>query len=303
MTIADKKYTEYQIDALREELYRGSGMSGGKERIAFLYATEKDAKKRESFLKDEYGTGGHSGGADSHSVSYDGKGIRISFEDNEDVTFPWSMVEKYTKETVESKDKPYLTSLFNVNKGIIIVPVEDQPFKMFNGNNPVFEKIVTLFPKVREILMNNCKTYTPDRLDGRTQRIMLTDSLTLALVYCRHGKTFRENDDEKFVSAVKRLCEKYPDDRVSVLADFGFYGNELKGYTNFPCDRDRLTKRLFEEAKYENLAVRDIFTGYLMNDAVFSELARKEEMQKDGWTDIPEVLEKELEDIFGEHEC
>ena len=62
-------------------LQSGSGIENGKIRIAALFLSESDAKKRVDFLKEEYGTGGrtHYFEDGTHGwVDWDAKGILIS---------------------------------------------------------------------------------------------------------------------------------------------------------------------------------------------------------------------------------
>ncbi len=301
-----EKYTEVQMKGLEEELRRGTQMAGGEERVAFLYATEKDAKERTNFIRDEYGTGGRSGrdGSPVLGSSFDAKGFHLRFEDNEDVVFPWNIVEKELGRIMQDKENPYLKSLYQQEKGIIIMPVENQPFKMKNGANPTFDKITTLYPKVREVLMNNCSNYAPEVLDGKIQRIGLTDKLTLGLVYCRHGKTERDGDGDKFAEGVAKFLKKYPDEKVKVFGDFGLtYGmDSLRGYVNLPLkDADKVTEKLYD-LKAGNLEIRDVFTGYRMEEKVFEAFIKKEELKKDGWESIPEGLQAELDEMFEAHD-
>ena len=53
--------TRYVSDEeIEHALRRGSGFAGGKLRIAALYENNPDPKTAQEFLKEEYGTGGHS---------------------------------------------------------------------------------------------------------------------------------------------------------------------------------------------------------------------------------------------------
>ena len=99
------------IEALRDEIMRGSGFVDGKFRIDDYYRKNKPTNKDfADFLKKEYGIGGHSGNGDIGFVDHDSKGIciRIKTEDGEQpVNFNWNEVAKYTAELLDSHK--YLT--------------------------------------------------------------------------------------------------------------------------------------------------------------------------------------------------
>jgi hypothetical protein len=99
------------IEALRDEIMRGSGFADGKFRIDDYYRKNKPTNKEfADFLKKEYGIGGHSGNGDIGFVDHDSKGIciRIKTEDGEQpVNFNWNEVAKYTAELLDSHK--YLT--------------------------------------------------------------------------------------------------------------------------------------------------------------------------------------------------
>lgn len=73
---AQRFITEDEIDKL---FLRGSGMDRGKIRIYLYFQEHTDTKERIAFLKQEYGTGGHSGGL--FNEWHDAKGITFSRSD------------------------------------------------------------------------------------------------------------------------------------------------------------------------------------------------------------------------------
>ena len=96
-------------------LQSGSGIENGKIRIAALFLSESDAKKRVDFLKEEYGTGGrtHYFEDGTHGwVDWDAKGILISKSYSSDAArlrLPWTQVEKRLGELIRYDQylKPY----------------------------------------------------------------------------------------------------------------------------------------------------------------------------------------------------
>lgn len=71
---------------------RGSGVSGSRARIYEYFTAEHTAKEKQDFLKNEYGTGGHShalSGSSGSSEWHDSKGIRLQKSGCHDVQISW----------------------------------------------------------------------------------------------------------------------------------------------------------------------------------------------------------------------
>lgn len=86
----------------------GSGIEDGKIRIAALFKSESDAIKRVTFLKEEYGTGGHTNYFEDGThgwVDWDTKGIyvcRSYSPDSASLSLTWSEVEKRLDELIRN---------------------------------------------------------------------------------------------------------------------------------------------------------------------------------------------------------
>ena len=96
------------IAALHDEILRGSGFHDGKLRIqAFYQENNPDTKSFANFLKNEYGTGGHSADDPIALVGYDSKGIQFTLSDENGrfsentFHFTWTEVAKNTAELIE----------------------------------------------------------------------------------------------------------------------------------------------------------------------------------------------------------
>lgn len=97
-----------RFTALHDEIMRGSGFENGKFRIEKFYTEKKPTNKDfADFLKDEYGTGGHSGNDEISFVDHDSKGIHFTLETGEKFKFTWSEVAKMTSEIIDKGE--YLT--------------------------------------------------------------------------------------------------------------------------------------------------------------------------------------------------
>ena len=82
-------------DEINASLSGGSGFSGGKARIYQYWQEGHSAKEKADFLKNEYGTGGHShalSGASGSGEDHDAKGIRYTKEGCDKVQLSWSQV-------------------------------------------------------------------------------------------------------------------------------------------------------------------------------------------------------------------
>ena len=84
--------TEDEID---HALDRGSGVEGGKGRIYEYFTADHTGKEKAAFLKDEYGTGGHTyavSGASSSYEDHSAKGITLKKADCANVELSWTKV-------------------------------------------------------------------------------------------------------------------------------------------------------------------------------------------------------------------
>ena len=87
-----RSITEDEID---HALDRGSGVEGGKGRIYEYFTADHTGKEKAAFLKDEYGTGGHTHAVSGASGSYEdhsAKGITLKKADCANVELSWTKV-------------------------------------------------------------------------------------------------------------------------------------------------------------------------------------------------------------------
>lgn len=89
---------------IKEDLLRGSGFQEGKFRIYYFFKNNGSSKGRISFLKDEYGVGGHSAfGENKYTQMHDAKGLRF-YSDNDDVLLPWKNIAERLDLLIASND-------------------------------------------------------------------------------------------------------------------------------------------------------------------------------------------------------
>jgi len=92
-----------------DELVRGSGFQDGKKRIVEFFSNDPTKKEAIEFLKNEYGTGGHSGSREDGKISYsshDAKGIALTkgniLKPDAQKMISWPEVEKRIRFLVEN---------------------------------------------------------------------------------------------------------------------------------------------------------------------------------------------------------
>ena len=94
--------TEDEID----EIFRdGSGISDGKKRIYNFFKESHTTGEQANFLKEEYGTGGHShalSGARGSNEWHDAKGIKLEKENCKDIFLNWNQAAKRIQNLIES---------------------------------------------------------------------------------------------------------------------------------------------------------------------------------------------------------
>lgn len=102
-----------RFEELHKEIMRGSGFEGGKFRIAeFFQENNPSNQEFADFLKNEYGTGGHTADGNIFSVDHDSKGMQFTVRSkengisNETFDFTWTEVAKLTADLI--KHEKYL---------------------------------------------------------------------------------------------------------------------------------------------------------------------------------------------------
>lgn len=112
-TVSPVQYGEPIADVdrfqeLHKEIMRGSGFENGKFRIeAFFQENHPSTQEFADFLKNEYGTGGHTADGNIFSVDHDSKGIQFTLRsvDNgiskETFDFSWTEVAKLTADLIQ----------------------------------------------------------------------------------------------------------------------------------------------------------------------------------------------------------
>ena len=105
---AEAKTSAFSVsdEEIDHALRRGSGFAGGKLRIAALYENNPAPKAAQDFLKEEYGTGGHSHtylDGTSGFVDYNSRGLRLSQRGfSQEMWLRWPVVEQHIRRMVEA---------------------------------------------------------------------------------------------------------------------------------------------------------------------------------------------------------
>ena len=104
-------------DELNRAMARGSGFSGGKLRIYNYFENVRDKKERADFLKNEYGTGGHShalSGMTGSSEDHSAKGLEYKKAGCDSVFFNWTQVADRIASLI--RQERYLTPMEQARK-------------------------------------------------------------------------------------------------------------------------------------------------------------------------------------------
>lgn len=146
------------IYALHDEIMRGSGFQGGKFRIQKFYEENTpDTKAFADFLKQEYGTGGHSADAPLSFVDHDSKGLTFTLSDenghisDEKFHFNWTETARMAAELID--------------KGEYLTEKEQEQYKAMNApEEPEFhwESIEDNAPEKESV---NEETAVPDHIN------------------------------------------------------------------------------------------------------------------------------------------
>ena len=91
-------------DEIEAAMSGGSGVEGGKGRIFAFFQNPHTNKEKVSFLKSEYGIGGHShalSGAVGSNEDHDGKGLHFKKDGCPDVNFSWETVAKRITDLIQ----------------------------------------------------------------------------------------------------------------------------------------------------------------------------------------------------------
>lgn len=113
-----------RFSALHDKIIRGTGFENGKFRVQQFYHEKKPTNKEfADFLKNEYGTGGHTGDDEIKFVDHDSKGIFFTLENNEKFKFTWSEVADFTAEIIEKGE--YIEPKIEAEKSVIEMTVYD----------------------------------------------------------------------------------------------------------------------------------------------------------------------------------
>lgn len=129
--------TEDEID---ETFRDGSGISDGKKRIYNFFKESHTTGEQANFLKEEYGTGGHShalSGARGSNEWHDAKGIKLEKENCKDIFLNWNQAAKRIQNLIESGryiEKEELTEQTKNRENITESIVDkNEPFKEESG--------------------------------------------------------------------------------------------------------------------------------------------------------------------------
>ena len=156
---SNKTETVNSNDDLKNEILRGTGFVGGKNRVYQYYRDNSPSTTDfAKMLKREYGIGGHSGNEVINLVNYDGKGIEILYRDGTKVNFTWNSVAKLTAELIDSGE--YMPESNAVSSVLNDEPDEKETVKL--GDDITYQG----------------RHYTVDKIDKDNDSITLVEQIS-----------------------------------------------------------------------------------------------------------------------------
>ena len=230
MPPAEEFITEDEINHVFSD--RGSGVSGGRARIYEYFTAEHTAKEKQDFLKNEYGTGGHShalSGSSGSSEWHDGKGIRLQKSGCHDVQISWQNAvnriqnlirsDRYFKPEVKTEAKDIDKTPKNEPEPEVMPDKEPVPVQNYHIND---DTLGEAGPKAK-FRMNMDAIYTLKILENESRNATPEEQETLAKYVGWGGipEAFDE-DNSSWIREYKELKaaltdEEYTTARASTL--------------------------------------------------------------------------------------
>ena len=252
-----------RFEELHKEIMRGSGFEGGKFRIAeFFQENNPSNQEFADFLKNEYGTGGHTADGNIFSVDHDSKGIHFTLRsvDNgiskETFDFSWTEVAKLTADLIQH-DK-YITQ------------------KDIDRRNRRGSKTEKFDIKLENISAPDEKSEQQIKADEKTQNFTITDD--------NLGEGGAKTKFKNNLLAIQTLKQIESEDRTAtpeeqeILSKYVGWGGLAKAFDSeneqwskeFAQLSDALTPKEYEDARKSVLD--SFFTSPAIIDGIYEAL-------------------------------
>jgi len=193
---------------LFEDLQRGTGTAGGKQRVADFYAKNRPTDVDfAAFLRKEYGCGGHSG-PDMPDVGYDFKGIHMRTADGKrPYTYTWDQVAKKIRCMIE--DGVYIER----KQETAIVAAQPAELDPVDQAKQLHQRILTDAQSAAESLYDMCKAIKEMR-DGKHYKALLYDNFE---GYCEEALGMSRSHAYRYI----QIAEGLSAENVSSMRQIG----------------------------------------------------------------------------------
>ncbi|SFL56366.1 hypothetical protein [Lactococcus garvieae] len=245
---------------IKEDLLRGSGFQEGKFRIYYFFKNNGSSKDRISFLKDEYGVGGHSAfGENKYTQMHDAKGLRF-YSDNDDVLLPWKNIAERLDLLIASNE--YLTDKeleeFQVWKADKEAVIQSKSDNLSSLSDEELEQ--ELQKSYKEMLGENGNSFissafdrwtavTNEKISRKPKEISLFDDINETPVPNQNISSEAQIEENKEEVIEQSLVETIQDKINFTFPEEDFYPKTPREKVDANIEAIQLVKKLDEEKR------------------------------------------------------
>lgn len=259
---------------IKEDLLRGSGFQEGKFRIYYFFKNNGSSKDRISFLKDEYGVGGHSPlGENKYTQMHDAKGLRF-YSDNDDVLLPWKNIAERLDLLIASNE--YLTDKeleeFQVWKADKEAVIQSKSDNLSSLSDEELEQ--ELQKSYKEMLGENGNSFissafdrwtavTNEKISRKPKEISLFDDINETPVPNQNISSEAQIEENKEEVIEQSLVETIQDKVNFTFPEEDFYPKTPREKVDANIEAIQLVKKLDEENRLATPFEQQVLARYV----------------------------------------
>ncbi|WP_014386595.1 MULTISPECIES: SNF2-related protein [Lactococcus] len=259
---------------IKEDLLRGSGFQEGKFRIYYFFKNNGSSKDRISFLKDEYGVGGHSAfGENKYTQMHNAKGLRF-YSDNDDVLLPWKNIAERLDLLIASNE--YLTDKeleeFQVWKADKEAVIQSKSDNLSSLSDEELEQ--ELQKSYKEMLGENGNSFissafdrwtavTNEKISRKPKEISLFDDINETPVPNQNISSEAQIEENKEEVIEQSLVETIQDKVNFTFSEEDFYPKTPREKVDANIEAIQLVKKLDEENRLATPFEQQVLARYV----------------------------------------
>ncbi|USI67033.1 SNF2-related protein (plasmid) [Lactococcus petauri] len=259
---------------IKEDLLRGSGFQEGKFRIYYFFKNNGSSKDRISFLKDEYGVGGHSAfGENKYTQMHDAKGLRF-YSDDDDVLLPWKNIAERLDLLIASNE--YLTDKeleeFQVWKADKEAVIQSKSDNLSSLSDEELEQ--ELQKSYKEMLGENGNSFissafdrwtavTNEKISRKPKEISLFDDINETPVPNQNISSEAQIEENKEEVIEQSLVETIQDKVNFTFSEEDFYPKTPREKVDANIEAIQLVKKLDEENRLATPFEQQVLARYV----------------------------------------